>query len=45
MNSYGKRILAVTGTGSFLSVINSSSLLIAIPAIIRSLHVSFFMAI
>jgi MFS family permease len=45
LNSYGKRILAVTGTGSFLSVINSSSLLIAIPAIIRSLHVSFFMAI
>lgn len=45
MDSYGRRIIAVTGTGTFLSVVNTSSLLIAIPTIILSLNVSFFLAI
>lgn len=45
MNTYSKRILSVTGTGSFLSVVNSSSLLIAIPSIIIDIHVSFLLAI
>ncbi len=45
MEEYGKKILAVTSTGSFLSVVNSSSLLIAIPSIIIDIHLSFFLAI
>ena len=35
----------MTSTGSFLSVVNSSSLLIAIPSIIIDIHLSFFLAI
>ncbi len=45
MEDYGKKILSVTSTGSFLSVVNSSSLLIAIPSIIIDIHLSFFLAI
>ncbi|MDS0256108.1 MFS transporter [Thermoplasmatales archaeon AK] len=45
MDTYARRIIAVTSTGSFLSVVNSSSLLIGIPAIIRGLQISFFEAI
>ncbi len=45
MDTYGKRIISVTGMGTFLSVVNSSSLIIAIPAIISGLRISFFLAI
>lgn len=45
MDTYGRKIMAVTGTGTFLSVVNTSSLLIAIPAIIIGLRVTFFIAI
>lgn len=45
MDTYGKGILSVTGTGTFLSVVNTSSILIAIPAIILALHTTFFLAI
>ncbi|MEM3676506.1 MAG: MFS transporter [Thermoplasmataceae archaeon] len=45
MDPYAKRIISVTSTGSFLSVVNSSSLLIGIPAVIRGLHISFLEAI
>ena len=45
MDSYGRKIIAVTGTGTFLSVVNTSSLLIAIPTILLSLKISFFLAI
>ena len=45
MDSYGRKIISVTGTGTFLSVVNTSSLLIAIPTIIVELKTSFFIAI
>ena len=45
MDSYGRKIVSVTGTGTFLSVVNTSSLLIAIPTIIVELKTSFFLAI
>lgn len=45
MDSYGRKIITVTGTGTFLSVVNTSSLLIAIPTILLDLRVSFLLAI
>ncbi len=45
MDSYGKKIITVTGTGTFLSVVNTSSLLIAIPTILLDLGISFLLAI
>lgn len=45
MDSYGRKIIAVTGTGTFLSVVNTSSLIIAIPTILLDLKISFFLAI
>lgn len=45
MDSYGRKIIAVTGTGTFLSVVNTSSLIIAIPTILLELKISFFLAI
>lgn len=45
MDSYGRKIITVTGTGTFLSVVNTSSLIIAIPTILLDLKISFFLAI
>lgn len=45
MDSYGRKIITVTGTGTFLSVVNTSSLLIAIPTILLELKISFLLAI
>ncbi len=45
MDSYGRKIITVTGTGTFLSVVNTSSLLIAIPTILLDLRISFLLAI
>lgn len=45
MDSYGRKIITVTGTGTFLSVVNTSSLLIAIPTILLDLGISFLLAI
>lgn len=45
MDSYGRKIITVTGTGTFLSVVNTSSLLIAIPTILLDLKISFLLAI
>lgn len=45
MDSYGRKIIGVTGTGTFLSVVNTSSLIIAIPTILLDLKISFFLAI
>lgn len=45
MDSYGRKIITVTSTGTFLSVVNTSSLLIAIPTILLDLNISFLLAI
>ena len=45
MDTYGKRIILTTSMGTFLAVVNSSSLLVSIPQIIFQLHISFFTAL
>lgn len=45
MDRYEKLILLITSIGTFLAVVNSSSLLVSIPQIISQLHISFFVAL
>ena len=45
METYGRRIILTTSMGTFLAVVNSSSLLVSIPQIIYQLHISFFTAL
>ncbi|MGC8608661.1 MAG: MFS transporter [Thermoplasmata archaeon] len=42
---YKKLVIATTSMGSFLSVVNGTSLLISIPTIMISLHTTFFFVI